>query len=174
MEKLDPKSKWIFFFQSLLVVFAYSLALAYVIWSFLILSHPFSPRNLIHWGISIIIWGAISLIIYIIFCYIWAELTYKSWKYEFTDTAFRIERGVIWKRYVSIPYGRIQNVDIYRGILTRILGLSTLKIQTAGLGGNYTNRFGGAEGKLPGLSKEKAEELRDALIKKSQEYKQGL
>ena len=39
---------------------------------------------------------------------------------------------MIWKRYVTIPYDRIQNVDIYRGVLARLLGLSDLNIQTAG------------------------------------------
>jgi len=178
MEKLNIKSKWIFFFQSLTINLIWLTFLFYFVGSFysmrslsLIASSHGSLQNFV---LSIILWGAISLIGLIILSYIWAQLTYKSWKYEFTNNSFRIERGVIWKKYVSIPYGRIQNVDIYRGILTRILGLSTLKIQTAGLGGSYRNAFGGAEGILPGLDRKKAEELRNELIRRAQEAKQGL
>lgn len=174
MEKLNPKSKWIFFLQEFglglfVLIFGYAFLVQY-----LMIQQVRYRHSLAHLGISIILWGAIVFIAYIIFCYIWANLSYKSWKYELTDVAFRIERGVVWKKYVSIPYGRIQNVDIYRGVLDRMLGLSNLKIQTAGFGGNYTNPFGAAEGKLPGLSVQKAEELRDELIKRSQENKQGL
>jgi len=172
MEKLNAKSKWIFFFQSLAFNSIWLILLVDALWELSLGGS--SRRSLQSLVASTILWGAITLIGLIILSYIWAQLTYKSWKYEFTDNSFRIERGVIWKRYVSIPYGRIQNVDIYRGILTRMLGLSSLKIQTAGFGGNYRSSFGGAEGNLPGLDVKKAEEVRDELIRKAQEAKQGL
>jgi len=177
MEKLDEKSKLIFFFQSFTISLMWVLFLVGfvgVLCSIDIEHMESFDRFLQSHTVSMILWGAITLIGCVILSYIWAPLTYKSWKYEFTNNSFRIERGVIWKRYVSIPYDRIQNVDIYRGILTRMLGLSALKIQTAGLGGSYRNAFGGAEGSLPGLDRKKAEELRNELIRRAQEAKQGL
>lgn len=119
----------------------------------------------------------IFIIIYIIACWFWAQLAYKNWKYELTQDAFKKESGVIWKKYVSVPYERIQNIDINRGVLARILGLSDLQIQTAGSSAMYSRRgFGGmeAEGNLPGLDKVVAEKLRDELIKRSKESKQSL
>ena len=79
---------------------------------------------------------------------------------------------------MTIPYDRIQNVDIYRGILARLLGLSDLNIQTAGMSA-IINRYGvsggGAEGRLPALSREVAEQLRDELIQRARQSKnQGL
>lgn len=77
---------------------------------------------------------------------------------------------MIWKKYVTIPYERIQNVDIYRGIFARILGLSDLQIQTAGMSatvGSYGISGAGAEGRLPGVSQEEAEKLRDELVKRA-------
>lgn len=96
--------------------------------------------------------------------YILARLTYHFYNYELGEEALRIERGIIEKRQIFIPYERIQNVDIYRGIFERMLGLSEISIQTAGYG--ITTEAMGAEGKLPGLSVEDAEKLREELLQK--------
>ena len=112
----------------------------------------------------------IILMSFVLLLYVWARLSYKFYRYELTDDGFKKELGVIYKKYVTIPYERIQNVDIYRGILARILGLSDLNIQTAGASAQVTKYgvFGaGAEGRLPGLLHEDAEKLRDELIKRA-------
>ncbi len=94
---------------------------------------------------------------------------------ELIDTGFRKESGVISKRYVTIPYDRIQNVNIDRGIMARILGLSDLSIETAGFSAIQMRRGYSAEGRLPGLSTEVAEQLRDELVKRAHQSKnQGL
>ena len=110
---------------------------------------------------------------------VWSKLSYHYYRYELTEDGFRKESGVISKKYVTIPYERIQNVDIYRGLIARILGLSDLNIQTAGASAVVTRKGGamsaGAEGRLPGVSKEDAELLRDELVKRSRQSKnQGL
>lgn len=113
--------------------------------------------------------------IWIGFSYGWAKLSYNAYKYQLAEDAFKKEHGVIWKKYVSIPYERIQNIDIHRGILARILGLSDLMIQTAGYAGGYGRGIGREpEGRLPGLSKEKAEQLRDELIRRAKGAKSGV
>ena len=151
MEKLHPKAVWLFFFQFLFV----------------------GLFVLIFLGILIGRWLILGLLFYVIFCYILAKLTYRFWRYQLTEDAVKIEKGVIWKKYISIPYERVQNVDIYRGILARILGLSDLHIQTAGYSG-YRRHGIGTEGRLPGLDPQIAEQLREELIKKVKGTKQGL
>ncbi len=89
--------------------------------------------------------------------YGWSYLVWRFYKYEFREHEFRKEHGVINKKYTSIPYRRIQNVDVDRNLLERMMGLSELKIQTAG------ERLG-SEGRIPGLEKEKAEEVRGELL----------
>ena len=113
--------------------------------------------------------GLLSGYIIIKLLYWWANLLYKNYLYELTKETIKIERGVIWKKYISIPYERIQNVDIYRGVLARILGLSELHIQTAGYSGYIQT-----EGRLPGLSREDAEKIREDLIQRAKGTKQGL
>jgi putative membrane protein len=96
---------------------------------------------------------------------LWAWLFYLSYRYEFTKDRFNKESGVISKKYVTIPYSKVQNVDIYRGLTHRLLGLSSLNIHTAGVGG-----VAAGEGQLEGLSKENAVKLRDELIENVQKH----
>ena len=116
-------------------------------------------------------WLWIIIPVFLIVCFVWARLSYRFYRYELADVGFRKERGVIYKKYVTIPYDRIQNVDIYRGVLARVLGPSDLNIQTAGISGTV----GVSEGRLPGLSREDAEQLRDELVERARgATRQGL
>lgn len=101
--------------------------------------------------------------------YWWASLLYKNYLYEITEEVIKIEKGVIWKKYISIPFSRIQNIDIHRGVLARILKLSELHVQTAGYSGYIRT-----EGRIPALLPEEAERLREDLIRKVKGTKQGL
>jgi len=65
----------------------------------------------------------------------------------------------------NISYERIQNVDITRGILARMLGFSSVNIQTAGY--SYTPRGRVAsEGYLPAVDMAEAEKIREFVMKK--------
>ena len=72
--------------------------------------------------------GAIALALAYEFAY------YQRYAYTFTDDTFDIESGVLNRREREIPYGRIQNVDISRNVIQRLLGLSAIDIETAGGG----------------------------------------
>ena len=154
MKQLDPKAVWLFFLTSLqrwlLVIIILTIAYAKV--GFFTLETLGFPS-----------WLILIILAKIVFDFFWAHLSYRFYKYELTELGFRKELGVIYKQYVTIPYDRIQNVDIYRGILARILGLSDLNIQTAGSSAGMI----GGEGRLPGLSKEMAEQLRDELLQRA-------
>jgi putative membrane protein len=126
---------------------------------------------------SLIIFPLVALLLAILIGELFVHWVYKNWKYEFTEDSLKIEKGVIVKRYKSIPYGRIQNVDITRGILARIVGFSTVDIQTAGYSMYAGSGRGGmfSEGHIPAVSIEHAEEIREFLVKKiSHHNKQGL
>ena len=115
-----------------------------------------SPVSLTGSGVLplLILIAAVAILFYLV---LWV----KMYKYETTDVSFEKEYGVIAKNHVSIPYHHIQNVDIKRGILERILGISSVEIQTAG------SEVGGAEGVLPGISKRKAKQLQDELLERA-------
>jgi membrane protein YdbS with pleckstrin-like domain len=172
MKQLDPKSVWLFFFSFVLRWFIVIILLSLWVAGFLGgLSESLNNGGAILWLCFIIF---VSLVL----SFVWAKLTYHFYRYELTEDGFRKESGVLYKKYVTIPYDRIQNIDIYRGILARMLGLSDLQIQTAGSSAAIS-RYGmagvGAEGRLPGLSREVAEQLRDELVRRARQSKnQGL
>ena len=170
MKQLNPKAVWLFFVR---FIIGSLLPLIFLGGYFIaVLSSDRYNTSNISTSLGFLNWLWVIIPVFIILCFIWAKLSYKFYKYELTDLGFRKESGVIYKKYVTIPYDRIQNVDIYRGILARILGLSDLQIQTAG----YSVAKGvSTEGRLPALSQEVAEALRDELIQRAHKSKnQGL
>ena len=177
MKQLDPKSVWLFFFS--FIVRSCMPILFLSVWALAFLGGFTSELDSgIEISFSFLNWLWFIISAFLLLCFVWAKLTYRFYRYELLDTGFRKESGVIHKKYVTIPYERIQNVDINRGLLARILGLSDLNIQTAGAsatGSRYGMMGGGAEGRLPAVSMAVAEELRNELIRRAHQPKaQGL
>jgi len=165
--KLHPGARWIFRIRSYI-----SLLLLLMILSSFLFPIIFDISGSKRLGEALICFF-IYIILIIIFGEIYARMAYNRWFYEFTPTSLKLERGIIWKRYSNIPYERVQNVDIRRGIIARLVGFSTVDIQTAGF--HYTG--GGtprSEGHIPAVSTRKAEEIREFLMKKISKNNQGL
>ena len=180
MKQLDPKAFWLFFISNL-VRFGI-LAAIIGFWRFQ--TKAYSVISNINFGDGTLQdaeeilnynWSGFVLLaalIVAILSFAIAKLTYHYYRYEMTDIVFKKEHGIIWKKYVSIPYDRIQNVDIYRGVFARLLGLSDIQIQTAG--GITAGSYGAfSEGRLLGVSKEEAEKLRDELIQRARNSRTG-
>ena len=109
-----------------------------------------------------------------LFLLIWAKLVVKNYTYSFTENGFAKEYGVIYKKHVTIPYQQIQNVDIHRGILARIMGLSDLNIQTAGMTTTVHGFMSGrSEGRLPAIDHELAIKIQQDLVERSQKVRQS-
>jgi len=79
------------------------------------------------------------------------------------DIVFR--KGILWQRMISVPYGRMQLVDITHGPLDRAFGIAKLKMVTAAA-------TTGVE--IPGLTQTAAEALRDTLIDVAETRRTGL
>ena len=177
MQQLDPKAVWLFFFNTIATVL-FAIPAVFILVLFIgsgaSLGELLQNSNISEILLTLLKFWGVVVLLFAVFAYLWARLSYHFYRYELTENSFRKESGIIWKKYVSIPYDRIQNVDIHRGILARILGLSDLQIQTAGVSATVS-RFGmrgaGAEGKLPGVSRLEAERLRDELVKRAQGQK---
>ncbi len=113
--------------------------------------------------LALIIAAIFSIII------IWAIMFYNRYKFRIGGDAVYINRGILWKRNVVIPYERIQHTSTTRGPIDILLGLHILNIFTAGTG-SVGARFGGAasafaaEGSIPGLGDPKP--FQDAIMAK--------
>lgn len=79
------------------------------------------------------------------------------------DLVFRT--GIMFRRIVAVPYGRMQLVDINRGPLARAFGLAELKLVTAAAASAVT---------IPGLPFDEAEQLRDHLVAVAETRRAGL
>jgi uncharacterized protein len=157
MEKLHPGARWLFRIQSYVVLIIIGVVVGG--WSFAGLFSVFG--GLVAFFSSLFIY----VLFIIIFSEIYTRMTYNRWLYEFTSNGLKLERGIIWKRYSNVPYQRIQNVDIHRGILARMLGFSTVNIHTAGYSG-YSNHKSQSEGHIPAVSIQKANQIRQLVMKK--------
>jgi membrane protein YdbS with pleckstrin-like domain len=96
---------------------------------------------------------------------VWALLYNASYAYDLTDAGFQVRSGVLFKKLTTIPYDRIQNVDVYQGPLLTMFGLRELRIQTAG--SVVASKWNQSEGTVTGLSPETTERLRSELLSRS-------
>jgi len=158
--KLHPGVRWLWRIGN---YFAWGFVLLVLSFGFI---GPFTYAVTRSFGVAFFVFVFLLLVV-IFLTEIWITLAYNRWLYEFTPEGMKVERGVIWKRYSNIPYDRIQNVDIHRGIIARIFGFSTVDVQTAGYSAGY-GRHGRArsEGHIPAVGMKDAEEIRDFLLKK--------
>jgi hypothetical protein len=89
----------------------------------------------------------------------------RSIGYQLREDDLLFRRGLLFQRFVSVPYGRMQLVDINRGPISRILGLSDLRFVTAASSSGVA---------IPGLAVADAEELRDRLVELAESRRVGL
>ncbi|HEY2557001.1 MAG TPA: PH domain-containing protein [Diaminobutyricibacter sp.] len=85
--------------------------------------------------------------------------------YQLRDDDLLFRRGIMFLRFVSVPYGRMQLIDINRGPVGRLLGLADLKFVTAAASTNIA---------IPGLPEGDAAELRDRLVELAESRRAGL
>jgi membrane protein YdbS with pleckstrin-like domain len=89
----------------------------------------------------------------------------RSIGYQLREDDLLFRRGIMWQRFVAVPYGRMQLIDINRGPIARALGLSEHKFVTAAAAAGVT---------LPGLPEADADELRDQLVALAETRRAGL
>ncbi|MDA8018709.1 MAG: PH domain-containing protein [Thermoanaerobaculia bacterium] len=56
---------------------------------------------------------------------------YHTMRYRFDEEGVSMRWGILFRREVSLSYGRIQDIHVTSGIFQRWLGLADLHIQTA-------------------------------------------
>ena len=81
------------------------------------------------------------------------------------DEEIVIRKGRLFRSLVSVPYGRLQYVDIQSGPLMRAMGIASCEIHTA------SPESGGS---LPGLPTDEAEALRTRLAARGETQRAGL
>ena len=80
---------------------------------------------------------------------------YRRLGYALDGRLLRTVRGWLFHVDTVVPFVRVQHIDVTRGPLDKMFGTATLVVHTAGTHNSIVT--------LPGLSPERAAEIRDAI-----------
>lgn len=86
--------------------------------------------------------------------FVWARRSQRAWGYAENDEDLLVTSGVMFRRLVAVPYGRMQFVDVQAGPLHRAFGVATVTLHTAS---------SETTSDIPGLPAEEATRLRNRL-----------
>ncbi|MFE3198618.1 PH domain-containing protein [Embleya sp. NPDC055664] len=89
----------------------------------------------------------------------------RSWRYAERADDLLIEHGVLLRRLVVVPYGRMQFVDVAAGPLERHFGIATVTLHTASAS---------SDARVRGLPPAEAARLRDRLAALGEARSAGL
>jgi len=105
----------------------------------------------------------------------WAPLYFDRYRFEIRHDEVVVTKGVLFTRRTSIPFARIQNINVLQGPIMRRYGLQNISLETAGsplATGSYAGGFTmQGEGHLAGLPEGYAERVADELMDMVKEYK---
>ena len=93
-------------------------------------------------------WGVITVVFLV-------PGRWRRWGYAFTDRELHVANGWLTRRHTVVPVSRVQHIDVSQGPLERSAGVATLSLHTAGTEQNLVV--------LPGIKRERAEEIRDVI-----------
>jgi len=128
---------------------------------FLVFSGSFSLSKLSLQSLAVI---SVVIAILLTASFVWSFLVWKNYSYWVDKDTLRIKQGVIRKKNRRIPKKRVQNIDIKRNVVQRALGISEIKLETAG--------GGKTEATLAYLDLEEARELRENLKQEEETEKE--
>jgi membrane protein YdbS with pleckstrin-like domain len=80
---------------------------------------------------------------------------YRHWRYQVAADALELRHGVVKRVHSSIPYFRVQHIDVAQGPVERAVGLARLIVHTASAGTDAT---------IPGIAAGDAEGLRRLIL----------
>jgi membrane protein YdbS with pleckstrin-like domain len=89
----------------------------------------------------------------------------RWWAYAERDEDLYVRHGVMFRRLVVVPYGRMQYVDVQAGPLEQVFRIASVHLHTASPG---------TSARIPGLPAEEAARLRDRLTSLGEAQAAGL
>lgn len=89
----------------------------------------------------------------------------RSWGYALRPDDLLVGSGIMFRRLVIVPYGRMQLVDVVAGPIDRWCGVATVQLHTAAAT---------TDAAIPGLPPAVAADLRDTLARLGEQRTAGL
>lgn len=139
----------------LVLVLAYVVVVGVVVALFLVRS---VPRPL-PWV------GTVAAVV--VFGWLWWLMGRRARSYGYAERGddLLVASGIMFRRLVIVPYGRMQLVDVKAGPIDRWLGLTKVQLHTAAAT---------TDAAIPGLEPQVAADLRDRLAQRGEQRSSGL
>ncbi len=119
--------------------------------------------NAVVFGLLLMVWLLVLVLVLL-----WIPAYCNSISYWIEEDAVRGQAGVFWRKYVTVPYAKITNIDIRQGPLERAFHIGTINLQTAGAGGSQGTR---AELSLMGIRQ--LEPVKETIRERIRTYDRG-
>jgi membrane protein YdbS with pleckstrin-like domain len=104
------------------------------------------------------IWIYLILTLCFIFTLLIKTIEFKKRRYVVREKDISYKKGVLFRSITTVPFNRIQHVEIDEGPISRFLGLVSLSVFTAGDSSDDL--------KISGLLKEEAEQIKEFISNK--------
>jgi len=118
---------------------------------------------------AVAVWLAAVVVVAAVVVAIWGSWLIgrrvRSWGYAERADDLLVTSGVLRRRLVIVPYGRMQLVDVTAGPVDRAFGITTVQLHTAAAATDAT---------IPGLVPAEAARLRDRLAALGEARSAGL
>lgn len=128
---------------------------------------PYAYADTVFFAVELFAWLAFAVQLPITFLVAWLDYEYR-W-YILSDRSLRIREGLVSLQEKTMTFANIQQVSIRQNPLQRLFGISDLKVETAGGGGNSGSRDADAstreglhEAHFRGV--DNPEEIRDVIM----------
>jgi len=111
--------------------------------------------------------GVLAVVVLAEWVWAWWLIGRRVRSYGYVERAedLLVTSGILFRRLVVVPYGRLQLVDVVAGPLDRQYGIATVRLHTAAATTDAT---------IPGLTPEIAADLRDRLAAKGESRGSGI
>lgn len=84
-----------------------------------------------------------------------APRRWARWGWAWTGRELHVAQGWLTRSHTIVPALRVQHIDVTQGPVERMFGVATLVLHTAGTANSEVH--------LPGIARETAERIRDAI-----------
>jgi uncharacterized protein len=111
-------------------------------------------------------WGVVGVAV-VAFVWLWWLIgrRVRSFGYAERGDDLLVTSGIMFRRMVVVPYGRMQLVDVKAGPIDRWMGVTTVQLHTAAAT---------TDASIPGLEPPVAAALRDRLARQGEQRTAGL
>jgi membrane protein YdbS with pleckstrin-like domain len=124
---------------------------------------------LLAWLLSlpVVVWLSVGVFVVALAAVGWVQVGRNArwWAYAERDEELYVRHGVMYRRLVVVPYGRMQYVDVQSGPLEQVFRIASVHLHTASPG---------TSARIPGLPAEEAARLRDRLTSLGEAQAAGL